>query len=178
MMSLKMKKLLWLFFLFGFPVASASAAEEAWTHMPAGARPAYMGIHGGTVPVSLLVSSDGNSLFTFVGQTGNDFMEALRRVRKPLPTLGNSTRLSAAPAKAATGLFAGNATESVPVFTLPAEAYSGSGLSQHLQPFGLSDEPSSIEGDVARPRVFQLARPFRLFRLPDYFQPRRSQNIK
>ena len=45
--------------------------------MPAGARPTYMGIHGGTMPVSLLVYGDGSSLVTFVGRTGNDFLEML-----------------------------------------------------------------------------------------------------
>ena len=54
-------------------------AEPGWVSMPAGARCAYLGIHGGTVPVSLLATSTGNSLISFVGQTGNDFLELLRR---------------------------------------------------------------------------------------------------
>ena len=58
---------------------SGQSLPEGWTAMPAGARSTYLGIHGGTVPVSLLVSRDGMSLVSFVGQTGNDFLELLRR---------------------------------------------------------------------------------------------------
>ena len=38
---------------------SGQSLPEGWTAMPAGARSTYLGIHGGTVPVSLLVSRDG-----------------------------------------------------------------------------------------------------------------------
>lgn len=172
-----MKKLLWLFFLVilaGKPVL-AEDGEEPWIHMPQGAKPSYMGIHGGTMPVSLLVSSDGSSLFTFVGQTGDDFMEVLRKAKKPLPSFGNSTS-SYMPARRDTGLFAGNATETIPVFSLPGSAYLRPGISQHLQPFGLSDEPSAIEGDVERPRIAPLTRSFRFFRLPEYLKPKRGPN--
>ena len=58
---------------------SGQSLPKGWTAMPAGARSTYLGIHGGTVPVSLLVSRDGMSLVSFVGQTGNDFLELLRR---------------------------------------------------------------------------------------------------
>ena len=58
---------------------SGQSLPEGWTAMPAGARSTYLGIHGGTVPVSLLVSRDGMSLVSFVGQTGNDFLVLLRR---------------------------------------------------------------------------------------------------
>ena len=36
---------------------SGQSLPEGWTAMPAGARSTYLGIHGGTVPVSLLVST-------------------------------------------------------------------------------------------------------------------------
>jgi len=49
-----------------------------WVHMPAGARAAYVGIHGGTVPVSLLTSRDGTHMVALVGQTGNDFLRTLK----------------------------------------------------------------------------------------------------
>ena len=66
---------------------SGQSLPEGWTAMPAGARSTYLGIHGGTVPVSLLVSRDGMSLVSFVGQTGNDFLELLRRADVRLPSL-------------------------------------------------------------------------------------------
>jgi len=49
-----------------------------WTQMPAGARATYIGIHGGTVPVSLLTSRDGTHMVALVGQTGNDFLRTLK----------------------------------------------------------------------------------------------------
>ncbi|MDR2055213.1 MAG: hypothetical protein LBQ10_05025, partial [Desulfovibrio sp.] len=69
------------------PVLAAGPAvadDQGWTIMPAGARPAYMGIHGGTMPVSLLVVADGSSLLGFVGRTGNDFLDVLRSTKLPL----------------------------------------------------------------------------------------------
>ena len=54
------------------------AAAPQWVYMPAGARATYIGIHGGTVPVSLLTSRDGTHMVAFVGQTGNDFLRTLR----------------------------------------------------------------------------------------------------
>ena len=49
-----------------------------WKYMPAGARATYIGIHGGTVPVSLLTSRDGTHMVALVGQTGNDFLRTLK----------------------------------------------------------------------------------------------------
>lgn len=158
-----------------FLAAIARAEEdEAWAYMPAGARPSYMGIHGGTMPVSLLVSRDGSSLFTFVGRTGNDFIEALRGAQMPLPSIGNSTSFSLARSRPKTGLFAGNATASMPVIALPGETVAQIGLAQHLLPFGLSAEPISIEGQTLKPDVSPLARPYRLLFMPDYLRPRRG----
>ena len=70
---------------------SGAKAADGWVIMPAGARPTYMGIHGGTMPVSLLVSDDGSSLLTFVGRTGNDFLDVLRRTDVRMPSLLNAT---------------------------------------------------------------------------------------
>ena len=72
-------------------VDSGVKAADGWVIMPAGARPTYMGIHGGTMPVSLLVSGDGSSLLTFVGRTGNDFLDVLRRTDVRMPSLLNAT---------------------------------------------------------------------------------------
>ena len=40
--------------------------------MPAGAKTTYIGIHGGTVPVSLLTAGDGSPMIALVGLTGSD----------------------------------------------------------------------------------------------------------
>lgn len=85
---------------------------EGWTAMPAGARSTYLGIHGGTVPVSLLVSRDGMSLVSFVGQTGNDFLELLRRADVRLPSLLSSILGSS---HGGSMLLAGRAQRSMPV---------------------------------------------------------------
>lgn len=154
--------------------SASDAAEESWTYMPAGAKSSYMGIHGGTMPISLLVSDDGGSLLTFVGRTGNDFLETLRKRRLQLPSFGNSTRTGSTSIPARTTLFAGNATTSMPVLVVPGDALASLEAGHELDPFGLSDEKVSIEGDVTRPAHFPHARSLRPFAMPDYFQPRRA----
>ena len=152
--------------------AWASGDDDGWVVMPAGGRPAYMGIHGGTMPVSLLVSGDGASLFTFVGRTGNDFLEALRATDMPLPSLLNATvaRSMAVPGGAA--LFAGNATSSLPVIALSGESFAALAAQPgKLQPFGLSDEPLSIEGRAVRPAGRSPVKSYRRVVLPRYLQP-------
>ena len=153
--------------LFFVPSYAPGAEGEDWVVIPAGAKSSYMGIHGGTMPVSLLVSADGNSLFSFVGRTGNDFMEVLKKAHLPLPTFGNATWASVnSPARS--HLFAGNATASLPVIALSGETISR--LESRLQPFGLSDAPLSIEGAVAKPESFPHAKSLRPFFLPDFFK--------
>ena len=147
-------------------------ADDGWVVMPAGGRPAYMGIHGGTMPVSLLVAGDGASLFTFVGRTGNDFLEALRATDMPLPSLLNATVARSRAVTGGAALFAGNATSSLPVIPLTDESFAA--LAEQpgkLTPFGLSDEPLSIEGRAARPSALSPAKTYRLFVLPQYLQP-------
>lgn len=68
----------------GASVVSGGAARPAaddvvWGEMPAGARPVYIGIHGGTVPVSLLTAGDGSPMIAQVGLTGTDFLHFMRR---------------------------------------------------------------------------------------------------
>jgi hypothetical protein len=64
--------------------ADGKSASEGWVVIESGSRPAYVGIHGGTAPISLLRASNG-LLFAFTGQTGNDFLHVLR---------GNATNVS------------------------------------------------------------------------------------
>lgn len=159
------------------PKTQPSADADEWVTMPEGARPAYMGIHGGTMPVSLLVSADGASLFTFVGRTGNDFLEVLRNVYYPLPSIGNSTaRVKEGNRNWQTGLFAGNATASMPVIALSGDRLATQAWFEQLLPFGLSSAPLSIEGEVMKPAVSSPARKYRMLFLPDYFQPKRGAN--
>ncbi len=156
-------------------------SDDGWVTMPAGARSAYMGIHGGTMPVSLLVSDDGSSLLTFVGRTGNDFLEVLRRTDVRMPSLLNATvaREGAGdrPVDGGTVLMAGSATSSMPVIYLTGEGFARAAPSPgQLQPFGLSDKPLSIEGQVAKPTHLSPVKRYRLFFQPQYLQPRRSLN--
>ena len=72
--------------------ASLPPSGQGWIVMPEGARQAYFGIHGGTIPVSLLATSEGTSLVTFVGATGNDFLSLLRRAEIRMPSLLNGTQ--------------------------------------------------------------------------------------
>jgi hypothetical protein len=60
----------------GRPAATA-LPTHGWVKVESGSRPAYVGIHGGTAPLSLMHSADG-MLIAFTGQTGNDFMQVLK----------------------------------------------------------------------------------------------------
>lgn len=179
-----MKKYLILFLILAFLHmgchASASEGDAAtsgeWVEIPAGSKPAYMGIHGGTMPVSLLVSQDGASLYTFVGQTGNDFLEVLRKSWLPLPSFGNATRKETWTARLPEmGLFAGNSTASMPVIPVKTDIFTEADWIAQLQPFGLSSHPLSIEGQAAFPVETFSGKRYRLFTVPDFFQPRQAR---
>lgn len=148
--------------------------ENQWVEMPAGAKPSYMGIHGGTMPVSLLVSDDGSSLLSFVGRTGNDFLEVLRKAYLPFPSFANATRAkfsSMVNVSERGKIYAGNATASMPVLSLSTSPVTSPDWISHFQPFGLSEEPLSIEGNVSRPEIIPLPKKYRVFFLPERFFP-------
>lgn len=161
--------------------ATSLVSEDGWDLMPAGAKPAYMGIHGGTMPVSLLVSNDGNSLLTFVGRTGNDFLDMLRRTELPLPSLFNSTegRLPVdfqAGLAGARVLSAGSGQYRMPVLCLTSDAFARiAPTPDMLQPFGLSDKPLALEGEVLPPDKTTPAKQFRMFFQPQYLQPKANR---
>lgn len=169
-----------LFFLYCLPIFAATPEADPagdWVKMPAGAKPAYMGIHGGTMPVSLLVSGDGSSLLAFVGRTGNDFLEALREAKLPLPSFGNSTKTQshAMPlAKAQTGLFAGNATTSLPVISISGDFFARQAWLDELKPFGFSTTPLSIEGQATKPERTTLQKRAKLLFQAGTFQLKRN----
>ena len=52
------------------------AYGQNWVSMPAGAKSAYLGIQGGTVPLTLMRSPNG-ALIALPGRSGHDFMETL-----------------------------------------------------------------------------------------------------
>ena len=108
---------------------SGQSPPKGWTAMPAGARSTYLGIHGGTVPVSLLVSRDGMSLVSFVGQTGNDFLELLRRADVRLPSLLTSILGSS---HGGSMLLAGRAQRSMPVLYVLGDRLAAMPQGLHL----------------------------------------------
>ena len=157
--------------------------DKDWVIMPAGAKQAYIGIHGGTVPVSLLTTIEGTSLVSFVGRTGNDFLELLHREDLRMPSLLNGTVPQDSGATAHRNLdlasfrvrhlMAGNATNSLPVIYLNGDSLAKlSSNLDALKPFGLSDEPLSIEGEIARPDPLLLAPRYHILVDPKYLQPR------
>lgn len=151
--------------------------------MPPGARATYMGIHGGTMPVSLLVAGDGASLVSFVGRTGNDFLEILRRTDVRVPSLLNAT-VARSTANSESGqqqhnvssLTAGSADGGMPVIS-SGNAGKGRNIDpSSLQPFGLSDKPLLIEGQASKPLQLSPVKRYRLFFQPQYLQPRRGSD--
>ena len=57
-------------------------ARRGWVNIEPGSRPAYVGIHGGTAPITLLHSHKG-SLLGYTGNTGNDFIQLLQGKESP-----------------------------------------------------------------------------------------------
>lgn len=154
----------------------AFSAESPWVRMPAGGRPTYMGIHGGTMPVSLLVSDDGTSLLTFVGRTGNDFLELLHRTDVQLPSILKKTAQNSTSDRLKTRaiLQAGDKHTTMPVLVITDIGYLHKTLAtQDFTPFGFSAKPLSIEGTVRFPQVSNRRRKsYRLFFQPKYLIPR------
>lgn len=158
--------------------------HPGWVIMPAGARSAYIGIHGGTVPVSLLTTSEGTSLVTFVGRTGNDFLDLLHRADLRIPSLLNATAAGnsrneqlarALKGDANSSLMAGSPTSRLPVVYLTGEHFARLGAgTESLQPFGFSSSPLSIEGKIVRPDPLAKTPRYHLLVDPRYLQPRRN----
>lgn len=155
-------------------------AEPGWVSMPAGARCAYLGIHGGTVPVSLLATSTGNSLISFVGQTGNDFLALLRKAELRLPSFfNNSTQtrvsdlLNNAENLGSLQLSAGTSQSRLPVISLSYDSvFSLAAKPEIARPFGLSEAPLRIEGHVSLPDQ-QVQQPrYHLQAEPEHLTPR------
>ncbi|MDR2604332.1 MAG: hypothetical protein LBC55_03150 [Desulfovibrio sp.] len=123
--------------------ATDKEADDGWVRMEQGSRPAYVGIHGGTAPLSLLRTPDGD-IFALTGNTGNDFSRILRN-----DIARNATKLSA---DAAAATFS------------PLQ-------DENLRPFGLSNPPGfgdeagtplALENYPAEPDPLPAIKPLRL----------------
>ena len=57
-------------------------ARRGWINIEPGSRPAYVGIQGGTAPITLRHSHKG-SLLGYTGNTGNDFIQLLQGKEPP-----------------------------------------------------------------------------------------------
>lgn len=130
----------------------APASGGGWVGMPAGGRCAYIGIHGGTVPVSLLTSKDGQSMVTLVGRTGNDFLSMLHKTSIRPPQEDDDGQ-QAALANNATVLMAETPVGSIPVFYATGKGFSRIDLADGWLPFGLAEKPLLLEGQAVKPLV-------------------------
>ncbi len=115
---------------------SFSGGQGNWVVLEPGARPAYVGIQGGTARVSLLRSPNG-TLMTFTGNTGNDFIQVLRGK--------NSSEAAETPAGNVQALPSSSVPPSVNASTPAAPAASDKPLEEEPlfsgspHPFGLSN---------------------------------------
>lgn len=139
----------------------AKEKEVEWGYMPAGARSTYIGIHGGTIPVSLLTAGDGSPMIAQVGLTGSDFLNFLRSSGKPFvsqePEINNNlfdkNQNFPIPTADVTILKTGNETEDVPVLYATGNSFEQLSLvPENWAPFGLTEQPLAIEGQIAKPK--------------------------
>lgn len=151
------------------------SAPKGWVSMPSGARTAFFGIHGGTVPVSLLVTSTGTSLVSFVGETGNDFLALLRKAEMRFPSFffskDNDQALSGQKADIRT-ILCRNTEFCLPVISLSDDSvFQMTATPGLLQPFGFSDSTKNIEGDVSMPSSDPGRLRYHILVDPDYLAP-------
>lgn len=127
--------------------ARVPATEQRnWIYLAPGARPAYVGIQGGTATVSLNVSPDG-SVIAFTGASGNDFTRILH---KEPP--------AAIPIPDAHGVVAA---------ALPENPPQGPGL-QMLLPVGLDSRTEAVLATAHAEERKTAAPQFKPLKLGDY----------
>ena len=136
--------------------AAASPDNQNWIQVAPGARPAYVGIQGGTATVSLSLSPDG-SIIAHTGTSGNDFTKILH---KDPPAAATAPDIhSTEPADAA---LSGNRMQAV--------------NESDLLPVGLDSRPEAIAfAPVPRQEPKTAARPLKPLKLGSYRQVLRSQ---
>lgn len=137
----------------------SSDNDKVWNEMPAGARPVYIGIHGGTVPVSLLTAGDGSPMIAQVGLTGTDFLNFMRDGVPPSlvyqkqhiseETQKKVISIPILPRNGAKLLLAGQGGDDIPVIYATGRAFERLSLvPTNWAPFGLTEKPLSLEGEV------------------------------
>lgn len=141
--------------------AAQALPQSPWVEMPEGARKAYIGIHGGTVPVSLISAGDGTPLIAQVGLTGSDFLNFMRSRNKKKPwsiadlsvaAMGEHVVQPPLSDKNATLLLAGTGTGDVPVIYATGRNFERMAIvPSNWAPFGLTEKPLSMEGAVKLP---------------------------
>lgn len=115
--------------IIGIVGESVVKARRGWVNLEPGARPAYVGIQGGTAPITLLRTPTG-SVLGYTGNTGNDFIQLLQGKEPPKTALPPSDSKEALelPLPPPQDLAGFSASREAPLFTTgPA-----------LTPFGLS----------------------------------------
>ncbi len=151
------------------------SAPKGWVSMPSGARTAFFGIHGGTVPVSLLVTNTGTSLVSFVGETGNDFMALLRKAEMRFPSFFFSSKTNEAQSGQQGDIrtiLCKNTEFCLPVISLSDDSvFKMTATPGLLQPFGFSDSTKNIEGDVSMPSSDSGRLRYHILVDPDYLDP-------
>ncbi|MDR0338673.1 MAG: hypothetical protein LBH65_00170 [Desulfovibrio sp.] len=140
------------------PLAQPRHKAKAWVELGEGARPAYVGIQGGTAPLRLLRAADG-AVFSMTGNTGNDFVHLLD---KGVPT-ENATRVNP---EALTLVEALPSVQSVAELESVAAAPAEEVLPESLQPFGLNN-PHGVTAEVAQATEPETP-PFSPLRLGSY----------
>lgn len=145
------------------PQPAPKVEPSPWADMPAGARKAYIGIHGGTVPVSLLAAGDGTPMIAQVGLTGSDFLNFMRSRGRPeawsqadflsgAETMADHVVQPPVPGHNATLLLAGTASGDVPVIYATGRSFEKMAIvPSNWAPFGLTEKPLSLEGAVKLP---------------------------
>lgn len=134
-----------------------------WAEMPAGARKAYIGIHGGTVPVSLLAAGDGTPMIAQVGLTGSDFLNFIRSRGKSeawsaadfmdgAETMAGHVVQPPLTGQNATLLLTGTSVGDVPVIYATGQSFEKMAIvPSNWAPFGLTKTPLSLEGALKLP---------------------------
>lgn len=143
--------------------------EVVWGEMPAGARTTYIGIHGGTVPVSLLTAGDGSPMIALVGLTGSDFLNFLRSKGKlteepplapPLPAspAPSETPPSAAPPSRSSSATSEAVSPAAPAAEAKAEDLPASPPPVHPESNATLLLAGSSSGDI--PVIYATGRTF------------------
>ncbi len=137
--------------------ASGQGTDEprSWIQVSPGARPAYVGIQGGTARVSLSLSPDG-SIIAHTGTSGNDFTKILHEAPPAAGTAPDTHTSAKASAARQASLQALNESALLPVgFDSPPD----------LSPF--IPAPPEVKSASTRPfRPLKLGSYKRLLRAP------------